>query len=168
MINVIAFDEGWTTTTQAEHGTLDRVSGLGLRAVLACTHFRPAGDGRPPRVATTVHVAGSGTRPHPDPDLDPLLAAHTSGRSGRAFVFPGMASLDQIVTVATVLSASAVDDVITLGGARARPSDRIDTQKYLRPEFSAGRLVLRTRPSVGVDLVPFEQPNPTPCCAAHP
>jgi hypothetical protein len=165
MINVIAFDEGWTTTTQAEHGTFDRVSGLGLRAVLACTHFRSAGDGRPPRVATTVQVAGSGTSP--DPDLDPLLGAHTTGRSGRAFVFPGMTSLDRIVTVATLLSASAVDDVITLGGALARPSDRIDTQNYLRPEFSAGRLVLRARPSVGVDLVPFEQPNPTPCCATH-
>jgi hypothetical protein len=114
-----------------------------------------------------VQVAGDGTAAGPDPTLDPLLASHSAGRSGRAFVFPGMASLDRIVTVATLLSTSAVDDVITLGGAPARPSDRIDTQNHLRPEFGAGRLVLRARPSVGAGLVPFEQPNPTPCCASH-
>ena len=167
MTSIIALDEGWTTTTQAEHGTLERVSGLGLRAVLACTHFLPAGAGRGPRVAVTVQVAGSGLAAGTDPVLAPLLAAHEAGRSGRAFVFPGMGSLDRILTVAALLSASAVDDVITLGGAPARPSDRIDTQNHLRPEFSAGRLVLRARPSVGVGLVPFEQPNPTPCCASH-
>ncbi len=175
MTSLLALDEGWTTTTQAEHGTFDRVSGLGLRAVLACTHFLPADGGRPPRVAVTVQVAGSENGLSPDanlgpaldPGLDSLLAAHTTGRSGRAFAFPGLASLDRIVTVATLLSASAVDDVITLGGALARPLDRLDTQNHLRPEFSAGRLVLRVRPSVGVDLVPFEQPNPTPCCPSH-
>ena len=176
MIRTIALDEGWTTTAQAEHGTRERVSGLGLRTVLACTHFRPAGAGRPPRVAVTAQLAEPGddpvlgpvtTRRSRDEDLDRLLAAHAAGRSGRAFVFPGMTALERIVTVAVLLSESAVDEVVSLGGGRARASDRIDTQNHLRPEFSAGRLVLRTRPSVGGDLVPFEQPHPTPCCASH-
>ena len=176
MIRTIALDEGWTTTTQAEHATFDQVSVLGLRAVLACTHFLPSSGGRPPRVAVTLQAAEPGDDPvlgqvatlrSAGEDLDPLLAAHVTGRSGRAFVFPGMAALDRIVTVETLVSTSAVDDVVTLGGTAARSTDRIDTQNFLRPEFTAGRLVLRTRPSVGVDLVPFEQPNPTPCCASH-
>lgn len=180
MIRTIALDEGWTTTTQAEHGTLEKVSVLGLRAVLACTHFLPANGDRPPRVAVTVQVTDSDDDPTLDPalepvaplesagdDLDRVLAAHVTRRSGRAFIFPGMASLRRVVTVGTLLSTTAVDDVVTLGGDAARTSDRIDTQNFLRPEFSAGRLVLRARPAVGVGLIPFEQPNPTPCCASH-
>jgi hypothetical protein len=176
MIRTIALDQGWRTTAEAEHGALEQVSELGLRAVLACTHFLLAADGQVPRVAVTAQVADAGPDSVRGPvatlrsageDLDRLLAAHVTGRSGRAFVFPGMAALDRIVTVGRLLTESAVDDVVTLGGDVARTADRIDTQNHLRPEFSAGRLVLRTRPAVGVDLVPFEQPNPTPCCPDH-
>jgi len=176
MIRIIVLDEGWTTTTQAEHGTLEKVTALGLRAVLACTHFLPADGDRAPRVAVTAQLAEPGDdpalpaveSPHPaGHPPDPLLTAHVARQSGRAFVFPGMAGLDRVVTVATLLSESAVDDVIGMGGVIARATDRLDTQNHLRPEFTAGRLVLRVRPSVGVELVPFEQPNPTPCCASH-
>jgi hypothetical protein len=176
MIRTIALDEGWTTTSQAEHGALRRASALGLRAVLACTHFLPADSSRPPRVAVTLQLAEPGDDPVRSPvatarsagtELDRLLAAHLSGRSGRAFSFPGMAALERTVTVETLLSSTAIDDVVLLGGIIAAGSDRVDTQNFVRPEFSAGRLVLRVRPSAGGDLVPFEQPHPTPCCAEH-
>jgi hypothetical protein len=176
MIRTIALDEGWTTTSQAEHGARERVSLLGLSIVLACTHFVPADGSRPPRVAVTMQLAEPGDNPVRSPvathesagvDLDRVLAAHLTRRSGRAFVFPGMAELERTVSVEMLLARTAVDDVVLLGGVTAAGPDRIDTQNFLRPEFSAGRLVLRVRPSAGGELVPFEQPHPTPCCADH-
>lgn len=176
MIETIALDEGWTSTAQAEHESLEQLSKLGLRLLLACTHFIPARDTHPPRVAVTAQVTTLGNDPIaaaattaccPDPDLAFALAAQLSRRSGRAFVFTGARSIERVVSVATLLSSTAVDDVLTLGGGSPPGSARIDTQHHLRPEFRAGRLVLRVRPAVGIDLVPFEQPHPTPCCADH-
>ncbi len=101
-----------------------------------------------------------------NPELDSGLGV-VAPQAGRAFVFAGMTALERIVTVRTLLDRTAVQEVVTVGGIVALTSDRIDTQRHLRPEFVAGRLVLRTRPAADVELVPFEQPNPTPCCAAH-
>ena len=166
MIRVLALDPGWTTTTQAEHESLNRFSELGLRVRLACTHFRSATDHRPPRVAVTAAVDDRGVVDR-EPGLEDLLADHVTGRSGRAFVVPGVEALDRIVTAGTLVSTTRVDDVIALGGAAVPDSARIDTQDHVRPEFIAGRLVLRVRPALGDLLVPFEQPHPTPCCADH-
>ena len=56
----------------------------------------------------------------------------------------------------------AVDAVL----AQAAAGDPIDTQDFVRPRLQDGRLVLTVQP--GMDgYVPFEQPNPTPCCADH-
>jgi hypothetical protein len=69
--------------------------------------------------------------------------------------------------VREVLATSAIDDVVVIGGAPPSPHLRVDTQEFVRPHFVTGRLVLHTRPAASADLVPFEQPEQTPCCTDH-
>ncbi|MFE9727753.1 hypothetical protein ACFYQ5_30350 [Streptomyces sp. NPDC005794] len=41
------------------------------------------------------------------------------------------------------------------------------TREFVRPQWRDGELVLAAMPAVGGTLVPFEVPDPTPCCADH-
>lgn len=41
------------------------------------------------------------------------------------------------------------------------------TRDHVRPQWQDGELVLTLMPAVGGVLVPFEVPDPTPCCADH-
>ena len=90
-----------------------------------------------------------------------------AGGSGRAVVFPGVARLTGVLTVAEVLTLSAIDRVEVLGGETTDPSTPVDTGDFVRPQWRAGELVLSTTPAVGGRLVPFETRNPTPCCGEH-
>ncbi|MGC0429432.1 hypothetical protein RKD32_005787 [Streptomyces sp. SAI-195] len=47
------------------------------------------------------------------------------------------------------------------------PDTRLVTRDHVRPHWQDGRLVLAAMPAVGGTLVPFEDPDPTPCCADH-
>ncbi|MFD5746315.1 hypothetical protein [Streptomyces sp. NPDC127033] len=88
--------------------------------------------------------------------------------AGRAVLFPGADGLTGTVGVAELLAASAVDEVVLLGaGDRPSGERRIVTRDHLRPEWREGRLVLTVMEAVGGVLVPFEVPDPTPCCADH-
>lgn len=109
---------------------------------VACTHLRQ--DPRP-HVAVTLDAAAG----------------------GRAVRFPGVDALTGTLTVAEVLAASAIDRVEILGGTPAEPSAVVDTQDFVRPQWRGDELVLTVMPAAGGRLVPFETPNPTPCCAAH-
>ena len=40
-------------------------------------------------------------------------------------------------------------------------------QIHVHPQWQDGELVLTLMPAVGGVLVPFEVPDPTPCCADH-
>ncbi|MGI8590955.1 MAG: hypothetical protein ACR2M5_08200 [Nakamurella sp.] len=40
-------------------------------------------------------------------------------------------------------------------------------EHLLSPRWESGQLVLHVQPAVGGIWVPFETPNPTPCCAIH-
>ena len=65
-----------------------------------------------------------------------------------------------------MLLVSAIDEVRALAQDIPAADDPIDTQDFVRPRLQDGRLVLTVQP--GMDgYVPFEQPNPTPCCADH-
>jgi hypothetical protein len=98
----------------------------------------------------------------------PHVAVVLSATDGaRAVVFPGSASLTGSLTVAEVLSATAIDRVEVLGGTPADPDARLDTGDYVRPIWRDGELVLPVMPAAGGRLVPFETRNPTPCCADH-
>ncbi|MFD7706574.1 hypothetical protein [Streptomyces sp. NPDC059786] len=87
---------------------------------------------------------------------------------GRAVLYPGAARLTGTLTVAEVLSASAIDRVTVLGSpGPVDPDRRLVTRDHVRPQWQDGELVLAAMPAVGGTLVPFEVPNPTPCCANH-
>ncbi|MEV6957963.1 hypothetical protein AB0M97_01905 [Streptomyces sp. NPDC051207] len=87
---------------------------------------------------------------------------------GRAVLYPGAAALTGTVTVAELLDRSAIDRVAVLGSARAPDADaRLVTRGHVRPQWQSGELVLTAMPASGGVLVPFEVPDPTPCCADH-
>ncbi|MGN9757911.1 hypothetical protein [Streptomyces sp. SD31] len=88
---------------------------------------------------------------------------------GRAVIYPGVASLTGTLMIAEVLSRSAIDRVTVLGRPRGRPTPdaQLVTWDHVRPQWQNGELVLTAMPAVGGTLVPFEVPDPTPCCADH-
>ncbi|HEX8495835.1 MAG TPA: hypothetical protein VF661_01470 [Actinomycetales bacterium] len=169
-------DVGWASNREAEHAFDELAEGLGDEVVSACTHV--AASTHPdatPAVVLTVEVAGGGVRVlgGGDPDaathaLDDVAARHEARRGGRAFVFGGHLLLRGPMSVGELVAASAVDEVVMIG-QRDRVADDvvIDTQSFVRPTYDDGVLRLVVRPAPGGTVVPFEQPDPTPCCADH-
>ena len=92
-------------------------------------------------------------------------AAHLAGASGRAVHFPGVERLTGTVTVHDILRDTAITAVRVLAQGLAAPDSVVVTRDFVRPRWSAGRLVLDVQLAAGGNLVPFEVPNPTPCCA---
>jgi hypothetical protein len=70
------------------------------------------------------------------------------------------------LSVGAVLLLSAIDEVRSLAEGSPESDDALDTQGFVRPRMQGGRLVLTVQPGLH-GYVPFEQPNPTPCCADH-
>ncbi|MDQ0773638.1 hypothetical protein QF026_002104 [Streptomyces aurantiacus] len=88
--------------------------------------------------------------------------------AGRAVVYPGATDLTGTVTIAALLARSAIDRVVVLGAADEPPlSQPVVTREHVRPQWQDGELVLTLMPAAGGVLVPFEVPDPTPCCADH-
>nr|WP_308402780.1 hypothetical protein [Streptomyces sp. AC550_RSS872] len=87
---------------------------------------------------------------------------------GRAVLYPGVSSLTGTLTIADLLSRSAIDRVTVLGSpGPPAPDTRLVTGGHVRPQWQNDKLVLTTMPAVGGTLVPFEVADPTPCCADH-
>ncbi len=102
------------------------------------------------------------------PAADAGRTAHTARSSGRAVHFPGVDAIPDELTVAGLLSCCAVDAVRVVGGTGpVDPAMALVTRGHVRPWFDDGRLVLHVERAVGDRLVPFETPNPTPCCGDH-
>ncbi|MFF2363400.1 hypothetical protein ACFVU0_11875 [Streptomyces sp. NPDC058122] len=95
-------------------------------------------------------------------------AEHGALTGGRAVLYPGAGAVTGVLTVGRLLEVSAVDRVTVLGSPEgAAPEAELVTRDHVRPEWRDGRLVLATMPAAGGTLVPFEVPDPTPCCADH-
>jgi hypothetical protein len=94
--------------------------------------------------------------------------AHAARSSGRAVVVPGVTGLPAALPVAELLERTAVERVAVLAGGDAPADALLLTRGFLRPRWSQGALVLHVQPAAGDVLVPFEVPDPTPCCADHP
>jgi hypothetical protein len=158
---------GHATDREAEHwlGSLDLPAG-----VEACTHLTRTPY---PHVAVSVAVP-DGARLALPPVAAGLAAAagesaaaHAAGRSGRAVLFRGVGFLLGTVTVADVLAHTAIGRVTILGGGAADPDRPLVTRDFVRPQWTNGVLTLVTMPAIDGQLVPFEVPDPTPCCADH-
>jgi len=149
----------------ADHLLLELAAELGLpEDAFGCTHL-VRGD-RPRVVLSFTTASGETAR---------LLAARgyevTAGvpdAVGRAVVYPGASALTGTVTVAELLARSAIDRVTVLGTpGEPAPDQPVATRDHVRPQWQDGELVLTLMPAVGGVLVPFEVPDPTPCCADH-
>jgi hypothetical protein len=163
---IVALDGGWADTVEAEHAARETAGELDLPVVTACTHFV---TGAGARVVVTLEVPAAAP-PVAGDARDSLpweVAAHAGRTGGRAFVFPGSAELTGVMSIGSLLARSAIDDVAVIGGAAPAAWLVVDTQDFVRPLYTGGRLLLHTRPAAGVDLVPFEQPEQTPCCTDH-
>lgn len=79
--------------------------------------------------------------------------------------YPGAEQLTGTLTVAELLAHSAIERIQVLaGGGAPHPDTRLNTQNHVRPEWRDGMIAM---PAAGGGLIPFEVPNPTPCCADH-
>lgn len=136
---------GWESTRDAEHGYWAARDLIGCGYTFVCTTFEGA---------ERVVVTGSDElRDLPD--------------QARLFAFPGRDNLVGTLAVSDVILLSAIDDVRGLAGSIPSADVRIDTHSFVRPRLQDGRLVLTVRPAEVDGLVPFEQPNPNPCCTDH-
>lgn len=113
-------------------------------------------------------VAG-GFRGEPEllPTVEGIVAEHLARRSGRVVVFPGSDGLVGTMSVARAIRHSSIDRIHVLAGGACRPDTLLVTRDFVRPRWHGGELVLDVQPAAGGTLVPFETPNPTPCCADH-
>ena len=85
----------------------------------------------------------------------------------RAVLFPGSDKLTGVVSVSAVLTGSAIEQVVILGGLPAVPEMLIDTGDFVRPIWRNGVLTLVTQFARGGVLIPFESQSQTPCCHEH-
>lgn len=166
---VLGVDTDATTLREADHLLQALAAGLALReGVFGCTHL--VRDGRP-RIALSLAAEAE---PVLRTARDRLTARGYEVREGawdergRAVLFPGASALTGTLTLADLLARSAIDRVTVLGTPdEPAPDTRLVTRDHVRPHWQDGRLVLAAMPAVGGTLVPFEDPDPTPCCADH-
>lgn len=173
---MIGLDPGCTTVRDAEHVLHE----LLLEGVLACTHLVRDGN---PHVALSIDgdidvtalpaefgVAWQDGRRGPAALADGAavaLAEHEARSGGRAVIYPGVETLTGSVPVWKVLAASAIDEVVVIGGPPCAPDTVVHTRDFVRPEWRLGKLVLATTPAAQGGIAPFEIPNPGGCYCDH-
>ncbi|MDW4908404.1 hypothetical protein RB628_24445 [Streptomyces sp. ADMS] len=153
----------------ADHLLLRLTAELALpEGAFACTHLV---RGDRPRVALSFTLPSEPLLRTAEERLTTLGYEVTPGAPdtvGRAVVYPGVGSLTGTLTVGELLARSAIDRVTVLGSqGQPPPEQTMRTHDHVRPQWQGGELVLAAMPAVGGTLVPFEVPDPTPCCADH-
>ncbi|MEU8653451.1 hypothetical protein [Streptomyces sp. NPDC048737] len=166
---VLTVDAGSRDLRTADHLLRTLAAELDLaEGVFGCTHLL---RGERPRVAVSL-------APETAAELDEMRARLVArgyevgvgapDSVGRAVLYRGADRLRGTTTVGEVLSGSAIDRVTVLGTPDQPPlSARLVTNDHVRPQWQDGELVLAAMPAAGGTLVPFEVPEPTPCCADH-
>ncbi|GAA2247543.1 hypothetical protein GCM10010145_13350 [Streptomyces ruber] len=169
----LTVDTDVTDLLEADHLLRTLASGLGLTGggdgdVFGCTHL--VRDDRP-RVVLSFAWPAQEARDAARARLTADGHEVTDGvpdEAGRAVLYPGAASLTGTVTVADLLARTAIDRVTVLGAQEPPAADTaLVTREHVRPQWQDGELVLAAMPALGGTLVPFEHPDPTPCCADH-
>lgn len=134
-----------------------------------CTHLV---RGDRPRVAVSLSLPSDPylrtTWERLEADGHGELSAGLPDAFGRAVVYPGASALTGTTTVAELIAGSAISRVTVLGApGTPDPGTRMVTRDHVRPQWQQGELLLAATPARGGVLVPFESPDPTPCCADH-
>ncbi len=167
-LEVVRHALAWRTNAEAEHDLREQWRTAPPRSpvVVAATHFLPGHAGV---VVTLEHADGElevigGSGPSHSPWA---LDRHRHRSGGRLLQFPGSESLVGTTTVGALLGLTAVDEVVSIGLPSLDPATPLHTQGFVRPTYELGRLRLLVRPAPDGAVVPFEQPDPTPCCTAH-
>ncbi|MFH9618598.1 hypothetical protein [Streptomyces pratensis] len=168
----IGIDTSVTALSEADQLLRDLTARLGLpEDVIGCTHLVRDADGGRPRVALSLATGSEAAAKAVRARLTAQGHRVRDGawdQAGRAVLYPGAAALTGTLTVAELVGRSAIERVRVLGTAdRPDPATRLVTREFVRPQWQDGELVLAAMPAVGGTLVPFEVPDPTPCCADH-
>ncbi|WNZ07870.1 hypothetical protein [Streptomyces sp. 11x1] len=168
-MDVLTVDAGIRDLRAADHLLHTLAAELGLpEEAFGCTHLV---RGDRPRVALSLALPSEPLLRTAQERLTARGYEVTPGipdPMGRAVLYPGVSSLTGTLTIAELRSRSAITRVTVLGSpARPAPDTRLVTQDHVRPHWHDGELVLTAMPAVGGTLVPFEVPDPTPCCADH-
>ncbi|MFF7445675.1 MULTISPECIES: hypothetical protein [unclassified Streptomyces] len=165
----LTVDPGVRELRAADHVLQELAAELALaEGVFGCTHLV---RGDRPRVVLSFTLP---VEPFVRTVQERLMARGLEVRDGvpdpvgRAVLYPGGAALTGTLTVADVLARSAIDRVTVLGApGPPDPGTPLVTRDHVRPQWQDGELVLTAMPAAGGALVPFEVPEPTPCCADH-
>ncbi|MDT7839667.1 hypothetical protein [Streptomyces justiciae] len=165
----LTLDPGVRELRAGDHLLQELATELALpEGVFGCTHLV---RGDRPRVALSLAVP---SEPLLNTVRERLAAQGHEVRDGlpdavgRAVLYPGAAAVTGTLTIAALLTRSVIDRVAVLGipGPPA-PGTLLVTRDHVRPQWQDGELVLAAVPAAGGVLVPFEVPEPTPCCADH-
>lgn len=159
----------WRTTREAEHAAYDLVSALGEPVLQLATHFAAGAVVVTAETSDGVTIlASDGLPPEVASEAGRLVELHENRCGGRLFAFGGADVLTGVVEVGDILARTDIDEVVMVGHREPLPPEaRLDSQAFVRPTMAGGRIELVVRPAAGGVVVPFEQPNPTPCCADH-
>ncbi|MDQ1035454.1 hypothetical protein QFZ75_001870 [Streptomyces sp. V3I8] len=162
---VSTVDTGVRELRAADHLLLELAAELALpEGAFGCTHLV---RGDRPRVVLSFATTSEDTAPRLAAKGYGVTAGAPDG-VGRAVVYPGSPELTGTLTIAELLARSAIGRVVVLGSSGAPPPGQsVVTRDHVRPQWQDGELVLTLMPAVGGVLVPFEVPDPTPCCADH-
>lgn len=155
---------GHASTSEAEHWLIS----LGQPVLSAFTHLVRSPR---PHVALSFEVPDTAGLPEQGDELSEAAQwaceQHRSRMSGRAFRYQGMELLTGEMTVAQLVSHSAIERVVVIGGGSAVPETVVETNDFVRPQWMDGELTLVTAPAGPGRIAPFEQANPMDCCQDH-
>lgn len=189
-ISIVAVDTSCTTLVEVEHTLLDLDQFVDLPAdATVCTHeVRDDSPHYAVSIALTAladirlldsirqHFAGhpvvvspaaGGGTPMSIGCRQALQQAREHD-GGRAVRFLGWQHLTGTLALHQALATSAIDRVTQLGGGTPAPRAMLTTRDFVRPRWQKGELILAVQPAGANTVAPFEVPNPTQCCAAHP
>lgn len=96
-----------------------------------------------------------------------VLRQHRQHTGGRLFQYLGGQDLTGHMTVENLLAGTEIKEVVMVGQRQhLDPEATIDTQGFVRPSMTDGRIQLVVRPAADGLVIPFEaQPHPLLRCA---
>ncbi len=186
LVRVLGLDREAKDLTQFEHAVLDCLDDAGINASEIVTHIVSGHyvatislDADQCAMAHRAGAAagftsgdnefGSGAAPTTDAEarIRAGVFAHQHCVSGRLIRFPGYpATLVAELTVSVLLAATPIDEVVALG-ADLGDEAVIVANRFIRPIFQSGRMVLVVTALEENRFRPYEIEHQHQCCGGH-